>query len=107
VRSEIGLSTPEQRRKLREVIGERRRKLEHQLKGVDRQMRSTQRRVQSSVRKVVTGDASRRVRDYFEQNRSKPTFVKLLDKSSFFMGVTSLLATEFILLHAPELFWAW
>ena len=33
--------------------------------------------------------------------------MKLLDKSSFFMGVTSLLTTEFILLHAPEHFWAW
>ncbi|XRB09233.1 glycerophosphocholine acyltransferase [Pycnococcus provasolii] len=53
-------------------------------------------------RRIITGDADMRVRDYIKV----PKTVRAIDKFSFTMGVVGLLVTEAVLLQAPQYFWA-
>jgi hypothetical protein len=51
-------------------------------------------------RKLITGDRGKRVRDFVKE----PPVVRLIDRVSFFLGVVTFAATDFILASRPEYF---
>jgi len=56
------------------------------------------------VQRVMT---STKVRQYWAEQRNKPTVVRLLDKFSFLFGCLTLTASEYVLCRYPSIFWAW
>ncbi|CAM9730923.1 unnamed protein product [Choristocarpus tenellus] len=42
------------------------------------------------IRKVVTGDPTKRVRDHLREKRRQPPMIRFLDKAAFFVGVREL-----------------
>jgi len=58
-------------------------------------------------RKIVTGDRDKSVRQHLREKRAEPRLVRLVDKLIFSGGVLCLLASEFVVLRYPGLFWLW
>jgi len=56
-----------------------------------------------SLRKVVTGNPDKKVRDYMKETPQ----IKFVDKISFTFGVTCIVLTEFLALRHPEYFTAY
>lgn len=63
--------------------------------------------VRSLVRKALTGNKKKRVRDLVKDEMRKPVTVRLKDKFAFMLGVAGMLMTEGILLQFPTRFWMW
>ncbi|GAB5035284.1 Hypothetical protein NocV09_02500410 [Nannochloropsis oceanica] len=59
--------------------------------------------VQKRWRKAVTGDETKRVRDFVRH----PPVARRIDKMAFTFGVLNLTVSEFMLVKMPHLFWAW
>lgn len=72
-------------------------KLEDRVKEV---LGAAKQKVTEVRRKVITGDKSKRVRDYVKE----PPVVKLKDKISFTLGVSLILLTEYFILLHPDVF---
>jgi hypothetical protein len=60
--------------------------------------------LKGKFRKVITGDAKRRLRDYVKE---EPDYVKLLDKLFFTFGLLNILASQYFILKMPSYFWIW
>lgn len=52
----------------------------------------------SRRRRIITGDANKRVRDHLQEELKKPIRVKLKDKLSFSGGVGFLLLSQYMVL---------
>lgn len=59
------------------------------------------------MRKVVTGDEKKRVRDLIREKKQKPQYIKLFDKISFTFFTLNLPICQYFLLNRPEYFWLW
>eukprot|EP00301_Raphidiophrys_heterophryoidea_P023374 c7287_g1_i1.p1 GENE.c7287_g1_i1~~c7287_g1_i1.p1 ORF type:complete len:420 (-),score=73.92 c7287_g1_i1:11-1270(-) len=57
------------------------------------------------LRKRITGEETKRLRDHWREKRQQPPVMRLLDKIAFTAGVLNMMVSEFILLKAPEWFW--
>jgi len=64
-------------------------------------------KLRSKWRKVVTGDAEKRIRDHLREKQEEPKYVKLLDKIGFTIGVVNVLICQYFLLNVPEYFPIW
>jgi hypothetical protein len=62
---------------------------------------------QRLVRKVVTGDEKKRVRDLIKEKKDKPQYIKLFDKISFTFFTLNLPICQFFLFNRPDYFWLW
>lgn len=62
---------------------------------------------QQLVRKVVTGDEKKRVRDLLNEKKEKPHFIKLFDKISFTFFMLTVPVCQYFLLNRPDYFWLW
>ena len=56
------------------------------------------------IRRTITGEEDRRVRDFVRQILDEPPVVRLRDKLSFFLGVAGCLVVESVALLAPQQF---
>mmetsp|Transcript_11552 Transcript_11552/g.40404 ORF Transcript_11552/g.40404 Transcript_11552/m.40404 type:complete len:481 (-) Transcript_11552:72-1514(-) len=63
--------------------------------------------VRGLVRKALTGNKDRRVRDMVKEEMKTPMAVTLVDKVAFLLGVLGMLITEFMLVSRPQDFWMW
>lgn len=59
------------------------------------------------MRKVVTGDEQKRIRDLLREKKKEPKNTKLFDKISFTLGVLNIPVCQFFMLTRPDLFWVW
>jgi hypothetical protein len=59
------------------------------------------------MRKVVTGDEKKRVRDLIKEKKDKPQYIKLFDKISFTLFTLTLPICQYFLLNRPQYFWIW
>jgi hypothetical protein len=67
-------------------------------------IRGQSEKLRSKLRKVVTGDEKKRVRDHVQE---QPDYVKLIDKVAFTLGLLNILACEYFLIEVPTYFWLW
>lgn len=70
-------------------------------------MTRTTAQAQKRMRKIVTGDVNRSVREHVRQRLKNPPVVRLIDRISFTMGITNMMFTQAVLLLRPGAFWAW
>jgi hypothetical protein len=59
------------------------------------------------LRKVVTGDENKRVRDHIREKKEKPKYIILMDKIYFTVGVMNIPICQYFLTARPDLFWLW
>jgi len=65
------------------------------------------RKMRSQMRKLVTGDEKKRVRDLIKEAKNEPTNIKLFDKLCFTGGVLNIIGCQHYAFTEPELYWAW
>jgi len=63
--------------------------------------------LQRQLRKVVTGNEEKRIRDLIREKRKQPPILMLIDKLFFTFGVLILAMSEYILLMFPRQFGNW
>jgi hypothetical protein len=63
--------------------------------------------VKKRIRKYVTGDETKRVRDHFREKSSRPQYLKLVDKVSFTLGVLNISICQYFVCNTPHYFWIW
>lgn len=59
------------------------------------------------AREVVLGDSNKSLRAAFRRELYTPVRVMLRDKITFWLSVLGVMATQYVLLARPHLFWAW
>ena len=63
--------------------------------------------MKANLRKLITGDERKRIRDLIRDKKKEPAWVLLLDKLAFTFGVLNIGTTQFFLLSKPEYFSYW
>lgn len=63
--------------------------------------------VKRRLRRYVTGDETKRVRDHLREKSRKPHNAKLLDKISFTIGVLNISICQYFVCSLPRSFWLW
>lgn len=81
--------------------------VKNQTDRVKRALRLQREEFRSKLRKVMTGDESKSVREHLKKTREEPFFVKMMDKLSFTLGVLNLTISQAFLMIKPELFFVW
>jgi hypothetical protein len=89
------------------VIRRQRTRLQLLLEQKTQELQDRPRRLHGHIRRVVTGDENKRVRDHLLETSRKPRVIRYLDKCAFTGGVVNLMATEYVLLMSPDHFWIW
>lgn len=64
-------------------------------------------KVQAQWRKIVTGNANKRIRDHLKEAQQQPQYVKFFDKVAFTFGVLNIVFCQYFLLNVPEYFSIW
>jgi hypothetical protein len=83
-------------------------KMPEQLQTVTKVMKNRiYRPSRSLVRKVVTGDEKKRVRDLIKEKKDKPQYIKLFDKISFTFFTLNLPICQYFLFNRPNYFGLW
>jgi hypothetical protein len=64
-------------------------------------------KLHSLLRKIITGNEKKRIRDQLRQTQDQPKLVKLFDKIAFTIGVLHLGISQYFLLNRPTYFPVW
>jgi len=64
-------------------------------------------KLHSLLRKIITGNEKKRIRDQLRQTQDQPKLVKLFDKIAFTIGVLHLGICQYFLLNRPTYFPVW
>jgi len=64
-------------------------------------------KIKAKLRKLVTGDESRRIRDLIKDKKRDPGWVQLIDKLAFTLGVLNIGTSQYFLLSKPQYFSYW
>eukprot|EP00968_Pinguiococcus_pyrenoidosus_P020334 scaffold2350_cov259-Pinguiococcus_pyrenoidosus.AAC.2 len=96
-----------QRLRLESIVKEGYEKLKEQPKLLAQFSSQRGASIKKQMRRVVTGTKDKRIRDFIKEKSTEPPVARWLDQISFTIGVLAIIFSEFILLHAPELFWLW
>lgn len=64
-------------------------------------------KLHSMLRKIITGNDQKRIRDKFREVQDQPKYVKLFDKIAFTIGVLNMGICQYFLLNKPQLFPIW
>jgi hypothetical protein len=63
--------------------------------------------IRARWRKIVTGQETKRVRDFLKEKEKQPQLFKLIDKIGFTFGVLNIVACQYFLLNIPHYFSMW
>ena len=72
---------------------------------VDRRAQVVREQLSRRIRRKLTGEEDRRVRDYVREILEEPPVVRLRDKLSFLLGVVGCFVVEAVALQRPQQFW--
>jgi hypothetical protein len=75
--------------------------------GVQKAIEEQAKKLQSKLRKVVTGDEKKRIRDRIRETQDEPKYVKFFDKVAFTVGVLNMGVCQYFLLNRPDMFPMW
>lgn len=82
-------------------------KIKHQAGIADQRRQLTallRTKVQRRIRKTITGDETKRVRDHIRE----PRVARRIDATAFTLGVLNLIVSEFVLVRFPQVGgWSW
>ena len=70
---------------------------------IEKKISKQKAKINRVVRKAVTGDPNKRVRDHIQEE----PMIRFFDKMSFVCGVGFLIGTQHTLLLYPQYFWVW
>lgn len=80
------------------LVNQSKQKVAGTIRKVGRLTAERRAKVAKRMRRIITGDANKRVRDHLKEEMKKPVRVKMVDKLSFTGGVGFLLLCQYIFL---------
>lgn len=73
--------------------------------GSDPVVKRLARQMHSRLRKLLTGDENKRIRDHIEERKEVPSNVMLIDKLVFTFGVFNIAIFQYFMLNIPRYYW--
>ena len=70
-------------------------------------VKNQSRKLRDNWRKIMTGNAQKRVRDHLREKESSPKMIKFNDKLAFTFGLLNICVTQHFLLNKGGHFWKW